>query len=311
MAAPDWALLVWVLAAAYGGVMLLVLASSCLRRRHQVYSQPPQQALLVVEEGQPYYRTAKRGQSAIAMSGPGIDLTQIAREIKLGFVRKVYSILATQLFVTVGLVVGALYLAFECGSGGTPDAQRLTPFGTYAIGNSWLLLVTFVPLLFVLCMLQSVKNSYPANYLALALFTVFESISLALLCILVYAEGYGEQIVLAASICLGIFLVLTLFTMQSKVDWSFLGAGLSAGVFVLIFWSILSFWFAPAAAFGWHRALSLFASLLFCGFIVYDTHMIMTHFGVDDYIIAAIELYLDVVNLFQYLLLCLASGNNQ
>ena len=36
----------------------------------------------------------------------------------------------------------------------------------------------------------------------------------------------------------------------------------------------------------------------------------MKHFGVDDYIIASIELYLDVINLFLYLLALLSGGRN-
>ena len=35
----------------------------------------------------------------------------------------------------------------------------------------------------------------------------------------------------------------------------------------------------------------------------------MKYFGVDDYIIAAVELYLDVINLFRYLLMLLAASS--
>ena len=78
----------------------------------------------------------------------------------------------------------------------------------------------------------------------------------------------------------------------------------------MVFWSWWTFWLLPFSTFQLYHMISLVGALLFCGFIVYDTHMIMTHFGVDDYIIASIELYLDVVNLFQYLLLLLTMGNN-
>ena len=37
--------------------------------------------------------------------------------------------------------------------------------------------------------------------------------------------------------------------------------------------------------------------------------MIMKHMGVDDYIIAAIELYLDVINLFLFLLSLLSASS--
>ena len=37
-------------------------------------------------------------------------------------------------------------------------------------------------------------------------------------------------------------------------------------------------------------------------FIIYDTWMILNKFGPDDYIMASIQLYLDIINLFLYLL---------
>ena len=46
--------------------------------------------------------------------------------------------------------------------------------------------------------------------------------------------------------------------------------------------------------------------ILGCVMIIYDTNNIMKHYGVDDYMIAVIELYLDILNLFRYLLLLLS-----
>jgi FtsH-binding integral membrane protein len=44
--------------------------------------------------------------------------------------------------------------------------------------------------------------------------------------------------------------------------------------------------------------------------MVYDTYMITQRLGYDDYIVAAIELYLDVINLFLYVLQFLKSSNS-
>jgi FtsH-binding integral membrane protein len=141
-------------------------------------------------------------------------------------------------------------------------------------------------------------------------FTIFESITLGMVCVFYYAAGFGDQILLAAAITLGILLVLTLYTMQSKIDWSFLGPALITCLFVMIFWSWFTFWLSPANSFTGRKVISLFGAIIFSLFIIYDTNNIMKHFGVDDYIIAAIELYLDVINLFQYLLMLLSSSNN-
>jgi FtsH-binding integral membrane protein len=47
---------------------------------------------------------------------------------------------------------------------------------------------------------------------------------------------------------------------------------------------------------------ALLGALLFCGYILFDTSMILHHYGPDDYIMAAIALYLDLINLFLYML---------
>jgi FtsH-binding integral membrane protein len=44
------------------------------------------------------------------------------------------------------------------------------------------------------------------------------------------------------------------------------------------------------------------AVLVFCAFIIYDTDNIIKRFDYDDYVIASVDLYLDIINLFLYLL---------
>ena len=124
------------------------------------------------------------------------------------------------------------------------------------------------------------------------------------LCIVYYRAGFGQQIVLAFIITCATFLALTVFTIFSKIDFSFLGPFLCCGIFVLMIWSLimsLAFTIGGSSA-SWHLALAIVGVALFTGFIIYDTYMIVTRLGVDDYIIAAIELYLDVINMFLYVL---------
>ena len=44
------------------------------------------------------------------------------------------------------------------------------------------------------------------------------------------------------------------------------------------------------------------SALIFCGYIVYDTDNLIKRFSYDDYIWAAVSLYLDIINLFISLL---------
>mmetsp|Transcript_41065 Transcript_41065/g.95953 ORF Transcript_41065/g.95953 Transcript_41065/m.95953 type:complete len:105 (+) Transcript_41065:547-861(+) len=93
---------------------------------------------------------------------------------------------------------------------------------------------------------------------------------------------------------MGTFIALTLFTMQSKIDWSFLGSGLYAALWVLIIWGFMAWLLGFRTGF----LFALFGSLVFCGYIIYDTNNICKKFTPDEYIIGTISLYLDVINLF-------------
>ena len=312
----PWSELIVVLSVLYLVSMVAVVAGACFcrARRNSQMGSLEDGITARMDEPQPSIFTRRKidranswSQQAQQTGGGGMDLASIERSIKLGFIRKVYTILATQLALTVAIVMGTIYMSFETLPNGTPDAATMTAFGRGVVQNYLIVvLLCFIPLIACLCVLNSMKNQYPHNFLLLLVFTIIESITLGMMCVIFYAGGYGSEILLAFGITLAIFCVLTLFTMQSKIDWSFLGPAIFCCLFILIFWSFFQFILAPAASFTFRKLFSLFGAIIFCLFIIYDTNNIMKHFGVDDYIIAAIELYLDVINLFRYLLLLLA-----
>ena len=47
---------------------------------------------------------------------------------------------------------------------------------------------------------------------------------------------------------------------------------------------------------------SFLGAVVFSLFIIYDTHMIMRRLSPEEYIFAAINLYLDIINLFLHIL---------
>lgn len=53
--------------------------------------------------------------------------------------------------------------------------------------------------------------------------------------------------------------------------------------------------------------LCLAGAVVFSGFIIFDTHIMMTKLSPEEYIMAAINLYLDAINLFMYILRILSS----
>lgn len=109
----------------------------------------------------------------------------------------------------------------------------------------------------------------------------------------------GPEIVMTA---LGgttmIFLLLSGYVLTTGKDFSAWGAFVLTGLFVLIGALVLNF-FLQMTAFT--LAISSMAILLFSALILYDTSRIVNG-GETNYVMATVSLYLDVMNLFLYML---------
>jgi FtsH-binding integral membrane protein len=67
------------------------------------------------------------------------------------------------------------------------------------------------------------------------------------------------------------------------------------GLWVLIGTMLLNFFFQNAAVNLWLASLSV---LLFSGLLVFDTWRLRNVFGPNDYVQAAVAIYLDLLNMF-------------
>lgn len=52
------------------------------------------------------------------------------------------------------------------------------------------------------------------------------------------------------------------------------------------------------------------AAIIFAGYIIYDTDNLIKRYSYDQYILAAVALYLDIINLFINLLTLLRAADN-
>lgn len=119
--------------------------------------------------------------------------------------------------------------------------------------------------------------------------------------------GAGDLVLEAVAITASVFIILTIFTLQSKWDFSFMGAGLGMCLWIMILWGFFAIIFGLKT--GYVYALA--GSILFSGYIIYDTYLICERLDPEDYVVAAIELYLDLVNLFLYILRLLSEINRR
>mmetsp|Transcript_81606 Transcript_81606/g.227071 ORF Transcript_81606/g.227071 Transcript_81606/m.227071 type:complete len:233 (-) Transcript_81606:284-982(-) len=225
------------------------------------------------------------------MKGP---LSTMPEYVRRGFVQKVYSLLCVQLAITVG--IGAVFHQYT-----TPlwAAHHLSLFYLASFGSLAIVLG-------VGCCCQAVARTFPTNYLFLFAITALQSIVLGFVCTM-YT---GESVLIAVATTSAVFLCLTLYACFTKVDFTGCGPYLFAGVMCLMCFSLtMSIWsfFAPIPT-GIRMVYALGGVLLFSFFIVYDTQLIVggTHmahcFDVDDYVFAALNIYMDIINLFLMLL---------
>jgi len=209
--------------------------------------------------------------------------------IRMAFVRKVYGILAAQLMLTV--IISSVSFFSK-------------PFQKFLHENTWMM-ITCAILSFVFLFLTMWKSrSYPLNLVFLGTFTALEAYTIA-----VVVSYYQTSIVLRALfITLGIFIALTLFACQTKYDFSgwepYLFTAL-CGVVIVGFVGI----FLPFGS-TMELVYSAGIALLFSAYILFDTQMLIQRRNVDEEIPAALDLYLDVINLFLAILRILNSQND-
>jgi len=149
------------------------------------------------------------------------------------------------------------------------------------------------------------RHSHPLNMVLLSVFTLFEAFTLGIV------VGFYDQVIVlqAIVITLGVFLGLTLFTFQTKYDFSGMGPYLFGGLLVLMMTGIVGIFIPFGSTMDLIYALG--GTLLFSGYIVYDTFLITKKLSPDEAIMGAISLYLDFINLFLSILRLLNNVENR
>ena len=208
--------------------------------------------------------------------------------VRMGFVRKVYGILLCQIIVTMGIMIMFMYIE---------------PVREYSKQNPWMWIVAFCltfVILIVLACCEGVRRTFPLNMIFLGLFTLCEAFLLGT----VAAHYDADAVLIAVGITAVVVFALTIFAFQTKWDFTMMGGML----FVLV---IVLFCFGIAAAIIQSKILSLvyasIGALIFSAYIVFDTQLMLGgkhkySLSPEEYIFAALNLYLDIVNLFLFIL---------
>jgi FtsH-binding integral membrane protein len=160
----------------------------------------------------------------------------------------------------------------------------------------------FIPLFII----QGVRNRFPLNIAMVMLFTFGWGVLLSpyLFAVRQTEPGLIGQ---AAGLTVGAFAVLTLYAFVSRRDFSAWGSFFMVGLLVLIGTTFLNSFFHNATADLWLAAGTI---VIFSGLLVFDTWRLRNVFGPDDYVLAAVQIYLDLLNLF-LAILSILGGNRR
>ena len=148
------------------------------------------------------------------------------------------------------------------------------------------------------------RLSYPTNLLFLSGFTLLEAYTIS-----VIVSFYQTKIVLNAVILTGgIFVFLTLFACQTKYDFTSWMPYLFGALWGLLLFGFIAA-FLPYSSTG-ELIYGGLAALVFSGYILVATQLVLRKQHVEEEIAAAISLYLDIINLFLAILRILNSQSN-
>ncbi|GFY44125.1 protein lifeguard 2 [Trichonephila inaurata madagascariensis] len=175
------------------------------------------------------------------------------KSIRHAFIKKVYSIIMVQLAITTGFICLFLY------------EPKVKLYSMQHPEMFWIALVLTFILIITLACCESVRRSFPANFICLFLFTFFQSFLLGSA-----ASRYDtEAVMIAVAICAVVCLGLTIFAFQTKTI-QLIYASLGAIVFSM--YLVLD---TQLMIGGKHRYSSTYSCLFFK---LLDMHVIRTIF---------------------------------
>ena len=209
-------------------------------------------------------------------------------EERATLVRRTYSLVLISVLVTM---VGASF--------GLSQPQLMAAVAQHPF-------IAFFASLAPLLMATRAKAQFPMN---IGLVLVFNFVMGVIIspALFIYGRTQPGLIGQAAVLTLGAFGILTLYAFVSRRDFNAMGGFLIVGLWVLIGTMFLNFFFRNTMVDLW---LASVAVLLFSGLLVFDTWRLRNYYGPDEYVGAAVQIYLDLLNMFMAILRVMGNRRN-
>ncbi|XP_015199800.1 fas apoptotic inhibitory molecule 2b isoform X2 [Lepisosteus oculatus] len=226
--------------------------------------------------------------------GDGEMLTEFSwddKNIRRIFIRKVYTILMIQLLITVAIV--ALFTFCE-------------PVRIYIQSNPgwyWASYAVFLVTYLTLSCCPGPRRQFPWNLILLAVFTL----SMASMMAFVSSYYNTKSVILCLGITALVCLSVTIFSFQTKFDFTSCQGVLFVLVMVLFFSSIILSIVLPFGYVPWlHGLYAVLGAILFTMFLAFDTQLLMGNrryaMSPEEYIFGTLNIYLDIIYIFSFFL---------
>jgi FtsH-binding integral membrane protein len=230
----------------------------------------------------------------VGSSGSLVEDAEV--EIRRGFVQKVFGLLAVQLAATFVVILmfsmeGPVQRYVDMRD---PEAHQWPFVLAMSVGFGCLL---------TLACCSNQARVYPNNYIFLGVFTLAESVMLGVVC----AAYALESILIAVGMTAMLTAGLVAYAMTTKRDFTGAGPYLFMAIWMLMLYGLILSFF-PSLRHSVQTAYSLVGVVIFSFYVVFDVQLILGgkhskyRFGVDEFVFAALSVYLDIVNLFVYFL---------
>lgn len=219
----------------------------------------------------------------------------IQASIREGFIAKVFGIVAFQMVLLFIIV----FIGFSNKT-----------FHDWLLTSKLMYILTFI--IFMVCLIAPIISpalyrKVPLNYILLTVFTISYSWWIAGYTIL-YTKA---SVLVALFLTVVMVLCLTIYAFYKKTDFTTLGGFLFTALILLLVCSLIQiFIYIPL-----FNMIIIYAGLIvFCIYLIYDVQLIVgknnIKFSEDDYILAAINLYVDIIAIFIRILDCVGTRDN-
>lgn len=207
------------------------------------------------------------------------------KRLRIGFIRKVYGILSIQLLITA-IFVGMTFFR----------EVRFFMYENIALFYS-AMGISLIIILSMICFPRLFRVS-PTNYILLFAWTVCEAYMVGT----ASAFNPPEIVLTAAALTALVTISLTVYAFTTKTDFTFIGGFLFVITTIMLFWGI----FILIFGFFLYTLYCVLGVILYSLYLIFDTQLILGKFGleysIDDYILAALSIYIDIIQLFLFIL---------